>query len=293
LPEPQEYRTRAARRHATRMARSRSSSRNAAVAAVLAVAVLAAVGFGGWLLYQKIKADRNPPLQTYKILLPEGLTVKQTGEKVVESTEGNISAGEFQAAIKGGGYPYGFLKDANGNLEGFLFPKTYEVTSRTSARSVVNMLLKQFQVETEHLEWRRAQSLGVTPYQVVIIASLIEKEAKVPEDRPLIASVIYNRLKMKMKLGIDATVQYALGQWKPVLTNKDLQVDSPYNTYRIAGLPPAPICNPGFESIRAALYPASTNYIYYILTGADGKHSFTADYQEFKRWKEERDRQSP
>lgn len=292
MPEPQEYRTRADRRHATRMAHSRRR-RNAFLAAILAAVVLVAVGFGGWLLYRKVKADRNTPLQTYKILLPEGLTLKQTGEKVVESTEGNISAGEFQTAVKAGGYLYSFLKDANGNLEGFLFPKTYEVTSRTSARSVVNMLLKQFQVETEHLEWSRAQSLGVTPYQVVIIASLIEKEAKVPEDRPLIASVIYNRLKMKMKLGIDATVQYALGKWKPVLTNKDLQVDSPYNTYRIPGLPPAPICNPGFESIRAALYPASTNYIYYILTGADGKHSFTADYQEFKRWKDERDKRSP
>jgi UPF0755 protein len=291
LPDPQEYRTRADRRHATEQERSRRM-RNTVIAAALVVA-LAAAGFGGLLLYRKVRADRNPPLKVFKIVLPEGLNVRQTGEKVAESTEGNISAEEFQAAVNEGDYDYAFLKDANGNLEGFLFPKTYEVTSRTSAHSVVNMLLKQFQVETEHLEWSRSQALGVTPYQVVIIASLIEKEAKVPEDRPLIASVIYNRLKNKMKLGIDATVEYALGKWKPVLTNQDLQVDSPYNTYRIPGLPPAPICNPGFESIRAALYPASTNYIYYILTGADGKHSFTADYQEFKRWKEERDRQSP
>jgi peptidoglycan lytic transglycosylase G len=291
LPDPQEYQTRADRSHAMKRERSRRM-RNALIAAALVVA-LAAAGFGGLLLYRKVRADRNPPLKVFKILLPEGLNVRQTGEKVAESTEGNISAEEFQAAVNEGDYNYAFLKDANGNLEGFLFPKTYEVTSRTSAHSVVNMLLKQFQVETEHLEWSRAQTLGVTPYQVVIIASLIEKEAKVPEDRPLIASVIYNRLKNKMKLGIDATVEYALGQWKPALTNKDLQVDSPYNTYRIPGLPPAPICNPGFESIRAALYPASTNYVYYILTGADGKHSFTADYQEFKRWKEERDRQSP
>jgi peptidoglycan lytic transglycosylase G len=291
LSDPQEYRTRADRRHATKQERARRM-RNALIAAALVVA-LAAAGFGGLLLYRKVRADRNPPLKVFKILLPEGLNVRQTGEKVAESTEGNISAEEFKAAVNEGDYDYAFLKDANGNLEGFLFPKTYEVTSRTSAHSVVNMLLKQFQVETEHLEWSRAPALGVTPYQVVIIASLIEKEAKVPEDRPLIASVIYNRLKNKMKLGIDATVEYALGQWKPALTNKDLEVDSPYNTYRIPGLPPAPICNPGFESIRAALYPASTNYIYYILTGADGKHSFTADYQEFKRWKEERDRQSP
>jgi UPF0755 protein len=292
LPDPPEYRSRTDRRRAIRKIRSHGR-RSAAIAVVIAVVILAVLGSGGWLIYQKIKADRNPPLQTFKIVLPEGLTLKQTDEKVAYATEGNISAGAFEAAAKEGSYGYDFLKDANGNLEGFLFPKTYEVTSRSSARSVVAMLLKQFHIETEHLEWSRAQSLGVTPYRVVVIASLIEKEAKVSEDRPLIASVIYNRLKRNMKLGIDATVQYALGHWKPVLTNKDLEVDSPYNTYKIAGLPPAPICNPGFESIRAALYPASTDYIYYILTGADGKHSFTADYQEFKRWKEERDKRSP
>jgi UPF0755 protein len=292
LPHPQEYATRADRRHADRIARSHRI-RNALLAAALAVVILVAIGLGGWLLYRKIHADRNPPIRAFKVLLPEGLTNRQTAEKVAASTEGKISEGEFLAAVKERNYSFDFSKDANGNLEGFLFPKTYEVTSLTSARTVVNILLKQFHIETEHLEWSHAQSLGVTPYQVIIISSLIEKEAKVSEDRPLIASVIYNRLKMKMKLGIDATVEYALGQWKPVLTDKDLQVDSPYNTYRIAGLPPAPICNPGFESIRAALYPASTNYIYYILTGADGKHSFTADYQEFKRWKDERDRRNP
>jgi UPF0755 protein len=264
--------------------------RNLAMGVTLCVVLAVVLGLAGWFFYSKARANREPISRNFKVTLPEGLTLKQTASKVQEATEGKITAGEFEAATREGGFDFDFLADADGNLEGFLFPKTYDLTSRTSAREAVNTLLKQFQVETENLEWGRARSLGVSRYQAVIIASMIEKEAKLPQDRPLIASVIYNRLKRNMKLGIDATVQYALGQRKPELSNKDLEVDSPYNTYKIDGLPPAPICNPGFESIRAALYPASNSFLYYILTGSDGKHSFTADYQEFVRWKEERNK---
>ncbi len=287
MPDRFEHHLRADLRLARERTRARRR-RNFIIVSVLCLVILAGLGFAGWYAYGKLKASRPPPAEVFKITIPEGLTLVQTGQKVVEATEGNISESEFEAATGKGGYDYGFLAGTNGNLEGYLFPKTYVVTSRASARSVVRMLLKQFQVETGKLEWSRARSLGVTPYQVVIIASMIEREAKLPEDRPLIASVIYNRLRNNMFLGICATVQYAIGQSKPVLTNKDLEVDSPYNTYKNKGLPPAPICSPGFESIRAALYPASTDYIYYILTGADGKHSFTADYQQFIRWKDER-----
>lgn len=292
MADPTEFRNRVDRSRALKREKARHY-RNVAIATALCVVLAAGLGLAGWFLYSKAKASRRPSIETFRVTLPEGLTLKQTALKVGEATEGNISAGAFEAAAKGGRYNYGFLAGANDNLEGFLFPKTYDLTSRTSAHASVNILLKQFRIETENLEWSRTQSLGVSKYQVVIIASLIEKEAKVPEDRPLIASVIYNRLKRNMKLGIDATVEYALGQWKPVLTNSDLQVDSPYNTYKIDGLPPAPICNPGFESIRAALYPGTTDYLYYILTGSDGKHSFTADYKEFLRWKEERDKKGP
>jgi UPF0755 protein len=104
----------------------------------------------------------------------------------------------------------------------------------------------------------------------------------------VVASVIYNRLKKGWKLGFCSTVEYALGYHKDALTDKDLQVDSPYNTYKIDGLPPGPICSPGFESLRAALYPATSDYVYFILTNpADGTHSFTADYQQFLRWKDQ------
>jgi UPF0755 protein len=287
-----EFQTRTDRARALKKEKARHY-RNLAIGISLCVILAVGLGLGGWFFYNKAKANRSQAVETFTVTLPEGLTLKQTATSVGEATEGHISAKEFEAATREGGYNYSFLADANGNLEGFLFPKTYDFTSRTPARRAVNKLLKQFQIETENLEWSRTQSLGVSEYQVVIIASLIEKEAKLPEDRPLIASVIYNRLKRNMKLGIDATVQYALGEWKSELSNKDLEVDSPYNTYKIVGLPPAPICNPGFESIRAALYPASTGYIYYILTGSDGKHSFTADYNEFLRWKEERNKKNP
>jgi peptidoglycan lytic transglycosylase G len=291
LEDRSEQTSRTQIRHARLRTRARRRRKFAVISAA-SIIVVACLVVGAWLVYRRID-DRPPPLTVYKVTLPEGLTLKQTSGKVEEATRGNISAEEFDAATRAGGYDYDYLQGAGGNLEGFLFPKTYEVTSSSSARSLVNKLLRQFGIETEELEWDRAKALGVTPYQIVVIASIIEKEAKVPGDRPLVASVIYNRLGKGMKLGMCSTVQYALGEPKPVLTNEDLEIDSPYNTYKIDGLPPAPICNPGFESIRAALYPASTDYLYFILTGDDGSHSFTSDYQQFLRWKEEQNSDQP
>jgi UPF0755 protein len=115
---------------------------------------------------------------------------------------------------------------------------------------------------------------------VVVIASMIEREAKFAQDRPKIAAVIYNRLKKKMPLQIDATVQFALGDWGK-LTTPDYDVDSPYNTYRAQGLPPGPICSPGLASIQAALEPAKADYLYYVVIDAQGHHGFTSSYQKF------------
>ena len=261
--------------------------RNAAIA-IAGIVALACLAAGGYIAYRLVKAGRNPPPpKTYTVVIPEGFTVKQTAERVEESTASHVTAGAFEAAAEGT-YSYSFLEGTNGNLEGYLFPKTYEVTELESARQVVKRMLRQFREDTSTLDWTKASALGITPYQAVIVASIIEKEVKVPEERPLVASVIYNRLKQGMKLGMCSTVQYALGHWKPELSEGDLKVDSPYNTYLIEGLPPAPICNPGFESIRAALNPAATDYIYYILTSpSEGRHSFTSDYQQFEKWKQE------
>jgi UPF0755 protein len=286
---PAHYRSRTDRRRAERARRSRNNRiAKLTVAITLSVACLAAAGLFGWKIFNDRKKASSS--REYKVVVPEGLNIKQTADKV--KSQCKISAVEFTNATNEGGYIYSFLKDAGGNLEGFLFPKTYTVTAKTSARDLVDMMLTQYQKEMKGLDWARAGARKMSAYQTLIIASLIEKEARLPEERPVIASVIYNRLNAAMKLQIDATVQYALGKWKQALSYKDLEVDSPYNTYKIDGLPPAPICSPGFESIRAALYPATTDYRYYILTSPEGRHSFTNDYQQFLKWKDEQNKKS-
>ena len=124
--------------------------------------------------------------------------------------------------------------------------------------------------------------------EVMTIASLIERETMVDSEKAKVASVIYNRLEIGMKLQIDATVQYAMGESKQFLTYKDLEIESPYNTYQIDGLPPGPICSPGEASIKAALYPEDTDYIYYVLSAAkDGTHKFAKTGAEFQKYKQE------
>jgi UPF0755 protein len=131
-------------------------------------------------------------------------------------------------------------------------------------------------------DWSNSETMGLTEYEALIVASMVEREARVPEERPLVAAVIYNRLDVAMKLEIDATVQYAIGYWKEELTVDDLAITSAYNTRLYAGLPPGPICNPGVESMKAALNPADVDYLYYVATGdAEGHHTFTSSYEEF------------
>lgn len=223
-----------------------------------------------------------------RLIIPEGLTVRQTAERVSAVTE--VSVEEFEAAAASGDHAVAFIPpDRQSDLEGFLFPKTYDIARGTPARAIVDMLLRQFAAEVGGLDWSRAETLGVTPYGVMIVASLIEREAVLEEERPLVAAVIYNRLDRGMLLQIDASVQYALPEWKEVLTYADLKTPSPYNTYLHAGLPPGPICSPGLASIKAALDPAPTDHLYYVATG-NGGHFFTSDYDEFLRAKEEAQR---
>ncbi|MDI6831889.1 MAG: endolytic transglycosylase MltG [Actinomycetota bacterium] len=225
------------------------------------------------------------PQYQVRLTIPEGLTVDQTAARVAEAL--GVSAEDFLRAAAEGGFEVPLLPPENeDNLEGFLFPKTYDLAADTSPREVIESLLAQFRAETAGLDWDRARELGITPYQAVIVASLIEREVVLDAERPLVAAVVYNRLRRDMPLQIDATVQYALPQWKEVLTYEDLKVNSPYNTYLHKGLPPAPICSPGLSSIKAALDPAGVDYLYYVATG-DGGHFFTADYDEFLRVKEE------
>lgn len=234
---------------------------------------------------------RGPVITQYVVVVPEGFSIRQIAQCLSSNTK--IDVDEFRGMAQNGAHSdsfkdYTFLKEnTTATLEGYLFPKTYTVSEKTSAKELIQMMLDQFAQETAGLDFSAVQQQrDLARHQILTIASLIEAEAKIAEERPLIAAVIYNRLNKNMRLQIDATVQYALPERKPVLTAQDLKVDSLYNTYLHAGLPPGPICSPGFASIQAALNPAPVNYLYYVLTEPSGKHSFTDSYEEFLRQKQ-------
>lgn len=222
------------------------------------------------------------------LTIPEGFSLNDIANLITTKT--SISKKAYIAAATPAGRTLS-LRGASGaeDLEGFLFPSTYDLSPETDAASLVDEQLDSFKKETEMLGWGNSAELGLSEYQVLIVASMVEREAKVPDERPLVAAVIYNRLSSGMKLEIDATVQYAIGSWKQDLTVDDLATPSVYNTRLYAGLPPGPICNPGVESIKAALHPASVDYLYYVATGdAEGHHTFTSSYDEFLQASSER-----
>jgi UPF0755 protein len=193
------------------------------------------------------------------------------------------------------------------NLEGYLFPDTYDFPPDTKPAAVIAMLVKRFRKEWKP-EWsQQAIKLSLTPRQVVTTASLIETEAKLSEDRPLIASVIYNRLKLGMALAVDSTVIYASkleGKWRydGKVYKSDVERRSPYNTRLRSGLPPGPIASPGKSSLEAALFPAQTDYLYYVREPSrdDGAHNFYSNDRDFglgvralRNWEQQRDAALP
>jgi UPF0755 protein len=227
---------------------------------------------------------RPPPkIPTVELVIPEGLRLTQIAEKVQEALE--IPAKRFLGEVQSGRYvlpPY--LPAGTPTPEGFFFPKTYEfVKADVSARLVAERLLEQFETEAADLPFDRVKELGVSPYELVIIASMIEEEAGVDRDRRLIAGVIYNRIEIGMALGIDATLLYDDPTPDGELSTSDLEFDSPYNTRINPGLPPTPIASPGEESLRAALDPADTKFLFYVLCGADGHHRFALTNAEHVR----------
>jgi UPF0755 protein len=170
------------------------------------------------------------------------------------------------------------------SLEGFLFPALYEFTPRTRTRRLVRDQLAAFEENWSKVDLRYAKSRNLTPYDVLIIASMVEKEAVVPRERRLIAAVIYNRLRRRMPLGIDAAVRYGFDvPGTEPLRNAQLQSDNPYNTRRVPGLPPTPISNPGLASIQAAAHPARTDYLYFVRKPDKRHHYFTASQADFNR----------
>jgi peptidoglycan lytic transglycosylase G len=171
------------------------------------------------------------------------------------------------------------------NLEGLLFPSTYQIVSRDTALSVLHRLVDQFDAQVSKLDLSEIRAKGYTPYQAITVASMVEAEAKVDKDRPKIAEVIYNRLHQGIRLGIDATIDYALGHHVAELTQSDLAIDSPYNTRLRTGLPPTPIGAAGMASLEAAAAPATGHLLYYVVADCRGHHFFTADYGAFLRAK--------
>ncbi|AGB41954.1 hypothetical protein Halha_2060 [Halobacteroides halobius DSM 5150] len=219
----------------------------------------------------------------YEFTVPEGMTVKEIATKL---SNYGFNSKDFLKIVKKKKLKWlPERSKVNYNLEGFLFPATYYLSYDSFEKDVVKKMLEEFKERINPLQMEVKKS-DYNLYQIITIASLIQAEAKLEEEMNLISSVIYNRLKRGMKLQLDATVQYALDKHKSKLFYSDLEVDSPYNTYKNYGLPPGPINNPGIKAIKAALNPAKTDYLYYVAT-EDGKHKFTKTYKAHLRVQKE------
>ncbi|HWP98434.1 MAG TPA: endolytic transglycosylase MltG [Syntrophomonadaceae bacterium] len=212
--------------------------------------------------------------------VPEGYTVEQIGRLLVDKKL--VSAADWQAALKSD-YAFSFLPPAGGKreqrLEGFLFPDTYNIEEKTSARQIIQLMLERFNSVWSNGMAQEAQQQKKSPLEVVTVASLIEREAKVAAEREIISGVIKNRLSIHMALQMCPTVLYALKQEKDILSLADLKIESPYNTYKYPGLPPGPIACPGRASLQAALHPQQHSYFYYVSKG-DGTHYFSKTFAE-------------
>lgn len=219
-------------------------------------------------------------MDSTRFTIPEGYDIRRTAD--VLENKGLINRETFLTEIKQGDFGYWFLeglkKDEN-RLEGFLFPETYDIYINASEHSIIDKMLAQFNIVFTDKHIERMKELNKDINEVLILASIIEREAVVQKDRPVIAGVFLNRLEIGMPLQSCATVQYILGEQKPVLSTADTRIESPYNTYINSGLPPTPICSPGIESINAALWPEETDYIYFLAKG-DGSHVFSKTYEE-------------
>jgi UPF0755 protein len=214
------------------------------------------------------------------VTIPEGFTVAQIVDKLAATDQ--FTKDEVTKALKSKDLIVPHRPKGVTSLEGLLFPDTYGIEADDTAVGVVQEMLNQLEVVLSRYQLSTAPQ-DLSPYQLLIVASLIEREAKVDGDRPKIAAVIYNRLAAGKRLEIDATVEYAVGHSK--LTAEDLESSSPYNTYTSDGLPPTPIAAPGEAAIKAALQPADGDWIYYVLATKEGEHAFTKSYDEFLRLK--------
>jgi uncharacterized YceG family protein len=284
--------------------RSRASGRAGVVAALGGVLLAAAIVAGlAWGVTRAIREEPPPPppppppaetapqKPVLRIVFPEGFTREDMAERIPavneiakreKNIEPSLRAPAYLAASVRGPVPEDFAEAEYPNLEGFLFPATYEFTEDTTSRQLVRLQLDAFADAWENVDLEYAQSKKLTAYDVLIIASMVEKEVQVPRERALVAAVIYNRLKAGMPLGIDATIRYGFDiPPTQAILQSQLDSDSPYNSRKVVGLPPTPIANPGLASIQAAAHPAEVDYLFFVRKADCKSHFFTASEQEF------------
>lgn len=236
-----------------------------------------------------LDAGPRPP-ELERLTVPEGLTIPEVVARLTDADRGleRWDAAIIQEAIDSPDIRSRFQPADQPSMEGMLFPDTYEIDEDTDERSFVRRLVTQLDQNLDALDVEtRAAELGLSPYQVVILASLIEEEARVPGDRAKIARVIYNRLEQGIPLGIDATSRYEAEISGRSRDDLDFDSDSPYNTRRVAGLPPTPIAGAGRASLEAALNPEPGEWIYYVLADTEGNHAFLETASEFQAAKQE------
>lgn len=224
---------------------------------------------------------------TIKLTFPEGFTIEDIANRLDKN--GIVEKDEFLNACNNYKFPSYIKQDSNKkyNLEGYLFPDTYVLSKKVKADDIIKAMISRLEEVINELEIETGVKVEENDYEKYInIASMIEKEARLDKDRALISSVIENRLNKKMRLEMCSTVIYASGEHKEVLYNKDLEIKSPYNTYKNYGLPIGPISNPGKPSLKAAIKPAETKYLFYVLQ-KDNSHYFTDDYKEHEKKKKE------
>jgi UPF0755 protein len=234
-----------------------------------------------------IEALQHGRLEEIAVTVPEGWRAEQIAEMLAETVD--VDGDQFLALVHSGVFEYESLQDRppEATLEGFLFPDTYNLPVQPTTLDIIDRMLADFDQRFTAEMRQAAVEREMSVYQVVTLASIVEREAVVAEERPIIAGVFLNRLDESMNLDSCATVQYALGYqedtgqwWKTPLTLEELDhVNSPYNTYLHRGLPPGPICNPGLASIQAVLSPVETDYLYFLAKG-DGSHAFATTFEE-------------
>jgi cell division protein YceG involved in septum cleavage len=263
---------------------NRRRRRLIAVAAVV-LFVVGVVAVAAALIHHYTAGSGSPPPRTHaargvkNVTIPEGYDRHQLADLAKKD---GLKGDYLKASESFKGFdPAKYGADNPSSLEGFLFPATYELPRRPTVDDLIARQLDAFKQYMSKVNMGYAKSKNLTQYDVLIIASMIEREAVVGKDRKLIAAVIYNRLHDGMPLQIDATIRYAENNWTKPLTNSDLHIDSPYNTYTHTTLPPTPIGNPGLASIQAAAHPANVDYLYYVAKPNGCGHFFTASYQEF------------